>query len=221
MYIVSDSTILEKPTDSLSCTFVALFLVYIDVATCFWWCIFSFVWYLSAAKEWSTEAIEKVSTQLHAIVWSLSTVPLIFILISRNISLNELTGFCQISSYILVIFQLGFVTIGSSLGIFTSVALKNVRKALVYEGRCPYKLERLILRLGIISLGICTSLIFNLLCNIFDNLYALLIQVSLQFLSATFAALWVFSSKTFKSWNKLLCPSSRNKGLQNMPSTKI
>jgi len=219
--ICSGPTVLEKPTDSLSCTSLALILIYVDVATCLWWWIFCFVWYLSAAKEWSTEAIEKISTRLHALVWSLSTVPLIFVLISRNIDLNELTGFCQISSYSLVIFELCFVTIGFILAAFTSIALKNVREALVYEGRCPYKLERLILRLGVISLGICAGLFFSLLCNFFDNFYVVLLQVSLQFLSAIFASLWVFSSKTFRSWNKMLRPSTRNKGLHSMPSTKI
>ncbi|KAF5270682.1 hypothetical protein FQA39_LY01420 [Lamprigera yunnana] len=97
-FICLGVVLLEKPTDSLGCTSVALMLVYLDVATTVWWCVFSFVWYLSAAKEWSTEALEKISTKLHTFVWTTSTIPVVFILISRNIHLNELTGFCEISS---------------------------------------------------------------------------------------------------------------------------
>lgn len=213
---------LEKPTDSLACTGVALVLIYTDIAMCLWWCVFCFVWYLSAAKEWSTEALEKTSARLHALVWSTSTIPLVLVLISRDIGQNRLTGFCEITSVFLVVVEVAFVSAGCSLGVLTSVALKNVRKALILEGRCPYKLERLILRLGIISFGICAGLFVSLLCNFFENFYVILLKVSAQFASAIFAALWVFSSKTFKSWNKILCPSFRNKGLHtSMPSTKI
>ncbi|KAF5291436.1 hypothetical protein FQR65_LT01747 [Abscondita terminalis] len=170
-FICVDSSILEKPTDSLGCTSVALLLVYIDVATCSWWTVFCFVWYLSASKEWSTEAIEKISTKLHAFVWTFSTIPLVFILISRNIRSNELSGFCEISGTFLTVSQLLTVTIGFSLGIFTSIALKNVRVTLIDDGLSPYKLERLILRLGIISLGIFVCLFFSLTSNFFENFY--------------------------------------------------
>lgn len=184
-----------------------------------WWCVFSFVWYLTAAKEWSTEAIEKISTRLHAVVWSISTIPLIFVLINRNIELNQLTGLCQISSYQLLIFKLCFVVFGCCLGVITSIALKNVRKALLYDGKCPYKLERLILRLCIISVGIFLCLFSNLLCGFYmHNFYVVLVSVGLQFLCAIFASLWVFSSKTFKKWNKILRPTLRNK---SMPCTKV
>lgn len=219
--ICLDEILLEKPTDSLGCTSAALLLVYINVATSLWWSIFCFVWYLSASKEWSTEAIEKISSKLHAFVWTSSTIPLVFILISRNIRLNELTGFCEISSVFLIIFQLLIVAVGFGLGIFTSTALKNVRRALLQEGLSPFKLERLILRLGIISLGIFVCLVFSLISDFFDNFYVILLKVSLEFLHPIVASAWIFSSKTFKNWNRILRPKSRNKMLANLPTSKV
>lgn len=220
-FICLGATVLEKPTDSLGCTSVALLIVYLDVATTLWWTIFCFVWYLSAAKEWSTEALEKISAKLHAFAWALSTIPLVFILITRDIRLDELTGFCEIFCIPLTIVQLCVAGVGCCLAAFTSVALKNVRRALMYEGRSPFKLERLILRLGIISLGICVCTCFSLICNFFDNFYVTLLKISLQFLGAIISSSWVFSSKTFKNWNKILRPKSCQKILTHLPSTKV
>lgn len=198
-------------------------LLFCEIAFTLWWCVFCLVWFLSAAKEWSTEAIEKVSTRLHAAVWTLTTAAIIYTLLSNNIEANELTGFCEVKSHILVICKLGFAVLGSVLAVLTSVALKNVRRALVYlyAGRSPFKLERLIYRVGITSLGICVPLFICLLCNFFGTLTAMMVQLAMRLLSAIFAALWVFSSKTFKNWNKILRPALTNKGLREIPVTKV
>ncbi|XP_018327987.1 frizzled-4-like isoform X2 [Agrilus planipennis] len=202
---------IEKPTENLSCVCFALIIIYIDVAVCLWWSVFCFVWYLTAAKEWSTEAIENISTRLHALIWTLSMIPIINSLMYKNIESNKTFGFCFVSSSILIIFELCTITLGCALALMMSTALKNVRKALVCAGRSPYKLERLILRLSVISVGICVPLFVSLLCNFFDNFVVLLMKIAMQFLSAIFASLWVFSEKTFKSWNKVLKPVFRHK----------
>lgn len=199
---------METPTNSLVCILTALLLVYLDMATALWWCIFSFSWYLSAAKEWSTEAIERISFRLHASAWILSSLPLMSALLTENVAFDDTTGLCSLSSYIFTAFQFVSTFLGCFLAILTSFAMKNIRKALLYGGRSPYKLERLILRLAVISVGICVTLVSNLLSEYFViSFYVVLVGVALKCLCAIFASFWVFSTKTFKSWNKLLRPS--------------
>lgn len=207
---------------NLLCVSIALVVTFCEFAFCMWWCIFCLVWYLSAAKEWSTEAIERTSQVLHAVTWTTSTMPVIYALVSNNITINEFSGLCEINSYISIICQMIFVLAGAIMAVLTSVALKNVRKALIYAGRSPYKLERLIYRLGVISSGICFPLFICLMCYFVDTLTVALMKTCLRLLSAIFASFWVFSSKTFKSWNKILRPPfSNHKNLHSVPVTKV
>lgn len=216
-------TELAKPSDSLTCIAAALVLLFCEVAFALWWCVFCLVWFLSAAKEWSTEAIEKISTRIHACLWTLSSITVLYTLLTNDIVANQRTGLCQVKSHVLVIFQLVFVVFGSILAVLTSVALKNVRRALVYlyAGRSPFKLERLIYRLSVTNVGISVPLLVCLLCNFFDTQTATLVKVALRLLSASFAALWVVSSKTFKKWNKILRPTLANKDVREIPVAKV
>lgn len=216
-------TELAKPSDSLTCIAAALVLLFCEMAFALWWCVFCLVWFLSAAKEWSTEAIEKISTRIHACLWTLSSISILYTLLSNDIVANQRTGLCQMRSHVLVIVQLVLVVFGSILAVLTSVALKNVRRALVYlyAGRSPFKLERLICRLSVTNIGISVPLLVCLLCNFFDTQTAALVKVALRLLCAIFAALWVVSSKTFRKWNKILRPATANKELREIPVVKV
>lgn len=213
---------MDNAYDSLICICASLLTNFCDFSFSLWLCVFCFVWYLSASKEWSTEAIEKISKRLHGLVWTLSFIPIVYGLIWNNIQTNHFTGFCEMNSYFISGFQMVFVLLGAILAVITSVALKNVRKTLIYAGRSPFKLERLICRLGVISLGMFLPLFVSLLCGFFDTLSVALLKVGLRFLSVIFASLWVFSAKTFKSWNKILRPNFGGKRNGNTgPVTKV
>lgn len=68
-YTCAGNLAYEKPAESLSCVGISLILLFCDIAYTLWWTVFCFVWFLSAMKEWSTEAIERISSRLHAVVW--------------------------------------------------------------------------------------------------------------------------------------------------------
>lgn len=203
----------------------ALLLLFCEASFALWWFIFALVWFLSAAKEWSTEAIERISTRLHATVWITSVSITVHVLLSDYITTDEFTGLCVAKNNFLAIAEVAFVVLGAVFAVVTSVALKNVRKALVflYAGKPAFKLERLIYRVGITSLGMCVPLFVCLMCSFFDSLTTLMVSVGMRFLSAIFAAMWVFSSKTFRNWNKILRPAFAAKGLRagDIPVTKV
>lgn len=156
-------------------------------------------------KEWSTEAIEKVSTRLHAIVWSFSAIPMFYVLMSNHISINHLSGFCEVANKVLLLFQLFFMVISSILAVLTSVALKNVRKTLIIAGSSPVKLERLFYRLLVISIGISVPYLMYLMCQFYNNFTLTLVKLVLRQTSIIFATLWVYSPKTFEMWKELIC----------------
>lgn len=195
----------EKPAESLSCVGISLILLFCDIAYTLWWTVFCFVWFLSAVKEWSTEAIEKISTRLHAVVWIFSAIPMFYVLMSNHISVNHLSGFCEVTNKVLVFFQLFFMIISSILAVFTSVALKNVRRTLIIAGRSPLKLERLFCRLLVISIGISVPYFMYLMCQFYNTFTITLVKLVLRKTSIIFATLWVYSPKTFDMWRDLIC----------------
>lgn len=201
----------EKPAESLSCVGIALILLFCDIAYTLWWTVFCLVWFLSAMKEWSTEAIEKVSSRLHAIVWIFSAIPMFYVLMSNHISINHRSGFCEVTNRVLVAFQLFFMVISSVLALLTSVALKNVRKTLIIAGRSPLKLERLFYRLLVISVGISVPYLMYLMCQFYHTFTLTLLKLVLRKSSIIFATLWVYSPKTFYMWRDLICFCGKSK----------
>lgn len=207
----SGVSLLEKPAESLSCVGISLILLFCDLAYSLWWCIFCFVWFLSAMKEWSTEAIEKISTRLHTTVWIFSAIPMFYILMSNNININYLSGFCEVKTPALVLFQLFFMLVSCALAILMLIALRNVRNTLLLAGRSPEKLERLFYRLLIISLGIFIPHFLYLICQFYDTFTMALFKLVLRKISIIFSTLWVYSPKTFEMWNDLICFCKRKR----------
>ncbi|KAL1494223.1 hypothetical protein ABEB36_009851 [Hypothenemus hampei] len=204
-YTCTGNLAYEKPAESLSCVGIALILLFCDIAYTLWWTVFCLVWFLSAMKEWSTEAIEKVSTRLHGMVWTFSAIPMFYVLMSNHITINHLSGFCEVTNKVLVFFQLFFMVLSSILAVLTSVALKNVRKTLIIAGRSPVKLERLFYRLLVISIGISVPYLMYLMCQFYNTFSISLVKLVLRKSSIVFATLWVYSPKTFDMWRDLLC----------------
>lgn len=75
--------------------------------------------YLSAARKWVQEEIEKRSNYLHLISWGVPGIFTIFALITQKVDASELTGICSVGNsdpMALLIFvngpRLGFVVVG-------------------------------------------------------------------------------------------------------------
>ncbi|XP_050302630.1 frizzled-2-like isoform X2 [Anthonomus grandis grandis] len=214
-YTCTGNLAYEKPAESLSCVGIALILLFCDIAYTLWWTVFCFVWFLSAMKEWSTEAIEKISTKLHAIVWICSAIPMFYVLMSNHISINHLSGFCEVTNKVLVFFQLFFMILSSILAVLTSVALKNVRKTLMIAGRSPVKLERLFYRLLLISVGISAPYLMYLMCQFYNTFTLTLVKLVLRKTSIVFATLWVYTPKTFEMYRDLMCACKKSSDNDN------
>lgn len=221
--LISGEISLQKPYDNFTCVFIALLIVFLDFSYTLWWCALAYVWYLSASKEWSTEAIERISSKIHFGIWMTSLIPIITALFSNKMRINDFIGFCQFSTYILSLIQLLIVLIGIVLAVKTAIGLQRISETLVCARRPPYKLDKLICRLFIIGLGVCMPWLVSVLCQFFENknnIVVEMLKIGMKFLSYIFASFWVFSPKTFKTWNKFLRLKGRDKTVI-MPITKV
>ena len=109
--------------------------------------------------KWGYEAIGSYANLFHVIAWILPCIKTIFILITRKVDGDELTGVCFVGNQDLIAlaaFVLGpqftYLIIGTLFLIAGFVALFRVRNTVQRTNQAKAdKLERLIVRLGIFS----------------------------------------------------------------------
>lgn len=68
---------------------------YLTLSAASWWLVFALCWYLSTAKQWSSEALERKSGIFHVLAWVPPLAPPIGSLLWGAVETNELTGFCS------------------------------------------------------------------------------------------------------------------------------
>ncbi|KAJ2945411.1 hypothetical protein O0L34_g217 [Tuta absoluta] len=80
-------------------TCVAFFSLtyYFTLAADAWFANACVAWYLTAASEWSTEALERAAAYLHAVSWGWAGAWTAAALALRRVTADELTGTCGIS----------------------------------------------------------------------------------------------------------------------------
>lgn len=80
-------------------TCVAFFSLtyYFTLAADAWFANACVAWYLTAASEWSTEALERAAAYLHAVSWGWAGAWTAVALALRRVTADELTGTCGIS----------------------------------------------------------------------------------------------------------------------------
>lgn len=246
-YIAVDA--LQSPT----CTFVFLILYYLSMSAGIWWVILTLAWYLSAAKKWSSEALNSLSTYYHIAAWGIPAVYTQLALALHHVSGDELTGLCYISEPAILVYLIipytVLLLIGTVVGVFSAAALMKVRKEVREVGRNTIKLERLIARLTVFWSLYTMPAVGTLACLLYEwwqtpqahALQALraidcdapgcqldvprvsqititLLRLFLFLFVGISSGMWVWSSKTCRSWTKLFVspsctPSSKSRVL--------
>lgn len=81
---------------SINSQCLAYFIIvnYLIISASFWWLVFGLSWWLSSAKQWSQEALERKSGLFHVLAWLLPLASPIAALLFGAIRVNELTGMC-------------------------------------------------------------------------------------------------------------------------------
>lgn len=99
---------------------------YLLISATMWWLIFGVCWYLSTAKQWSCEALEKKSGLFHVMAWVVPFASPISALLRGNIQKFELTNFCTAKGFT-EIPALILLIVGAVLIFLALVALKRLK----------------------------------------------------------------------------------------------
>ncbi|XP_058445433.1 frizzled-3 [Malaya genurostris] len=131
-----ERTILHNPRkeliDLLECNITSQCLAYyiiknyLLISATTWWLIFGVCWYLSTAKQWSCEALEKKSGLFHVMAWVVPFTSPIGALLRGNIQKFELTNFCTAKGFT-EIPALILLIVGAILIFLALVALKRLK----------------------------------------------------------------------------------------------
>lgn len=97
---------------------------YLMLSAACWWLIFGLCWYLSAEKQWSSEALEQKAGLFHVCAWVPPLVPPIAALLFGAVKPNELTGLCSAPGYTEIPTLILLIT----GGIFIVLAAKSLKK---------------------------------------------------------------------------------------------
>ena len=109
---------------------LAYFIIinYLMISASFWWMVFGLCWWLSTAKQWSPEALERKSGLFHVLAWLVPLASPIAALLFGAIKKTELTGMCtavgftEIPSLILLV-------IGAIFIILSARSLRSLRSS--------------------------------------------------------------------------------------------
>ncbi|XP_058063203.1 frizzled-3 [Anopheles bellator] len=101
---------------------------YLVLSATTWWLIFALCWYLSTAKQWSCEALERRSGLFHVLAWVVPFAFPIVALLRGNIQRFELTGFCTgANGFVEELATLLLLLIGALLLVLALFALARLR----------------------------------------------------------------------------------------------
>ncbi|XP_035912815.1 frizzled-3 isoform X2 [Anopheles stephensi] len=108
---------------------------YLLLSASTWWLIFGLCWYLSTAKQWSCEALERKSGLFHVLAWVVPFAVPIGALLRGHIQRFELTGFCTARGFTELPVLL-LLLLGAALVSFALAALARLR--LCWNQRAPH-----------------------------------------------------------------------------------
>ena len=70
--------------ESGPCTLSFLLLFYSSTSGALWWLVLASSWYLSAARNWTSEALLGLASYFHLVAWALPPVPALLALIMHR-----------------------------------------------------------------------------------------------------------------------------------------
>jgi hypothetical protein len=216
------------------------------MAATIWWVILALTWFLAAGMKWGNEAIGSYANLFHVIAWILPCIKTIFILITRKVDGDELTGVCFVGNQDLIAlaaFVLGpqftYLIIGTLFLIAGFVALFRVRSTVQRTGQAKTdKLERLIVRIGIFSVLSTIPATAVIACYFYEyankeywyygkrdlavaepNFSIFVIKLFMSLFVGIISGMWVWSPKTVKSWKKFYYKVSGKRPPRRAPKT--
>ena len=221
------------------CAIVFLVQYFFSMAAIIWWVILALTWFLAAGMKWGNEAIGSYANLFHVISWTLPCIKTIFILITRKVDGDELTGLCFVGNQDLIAltaFVLGpeftYLIIGTLFLIAGFVAMFKVRARIQRDGNTKTdKLERLMVRIGVFSVLSTIPTTAVIACYFYEyankeywyygrretgiaepNISIFMLKTFMSLFVGIISGIWVWSKKTVHSWRTFYGNRCRRRG---------
>lgn len=221
------------------CAIVFLVQYFFSMAAIIWWVILALTWFLAAGMKWGNEAIGSYANLFHVIAWTLPCIKTIFILITRKVDGDELTGLCFVGNQDLIAltaFVLGpeftYLIIGTMFLIAGFVAMFKVRTSIQRGGNTKTdKLERLMVRIGVFSVLSTVPTTAVIACYFYEyankeywyygrretsiaepNISIFMLKTFMSLFIGIISGIWVWSAKTVHSWKRFYCNHCKRRG---------
>nr|CDJ88808.1 Frizzled and Frizzled protein domain containing protein [Haemonchus contortus] len=160
--------------ENTNCLFSFVFTYYFGTASCLWWLMFAFTWYLSASRKWVPEGIDACSSYLHLVAWGTAALMTIVVLVMQRVDASELSGICSVGNTdptALLAFSLiprsVFVFFGTCFVIAGFASMCRERDSFRRRGTDTSKLDKLMFKMGLFCLLYIFPAVTQILCDIY------------------------------------------------------
>ena len=172
-----ERSLIADGLDSAGCIVTFLLLYYFGLASTLWWVVLTFTWFLSAGRKWSSEAMQRYATHLHAVAWGVPAVLTVVAITLQTISGSELTGLCYISrrpiplaGLVIAPLAVALVT-GAFFLALGHASLVRIRRRMRNEGTNTHKLQTLMVRNGVYGLVYMAPAAGVVACYIYEYVH--------------------------------------------------
>lgn len=169
--------IIQEGVGNTWCIVVFLILYYFGMAGLIWWVNLTISFYLSSARQWSSEAIESKSNFFHIASWTIPAIKTIIILTLRKVDGDELTGTCYVGNqdtrsmiFFVLLPLLAYLTVGIIFILTGFIAMFRIRRDLKGEGTNVSKFDRLMVKIGTFSFLYTAPVSCVIGCLIYSNM---------------------------------------------------
>ena len=185
----SDTSVIRYATTGpAACTSVFLLIYFFGMASCLWWVVLTFTWFLAAGLKWGQEAIAAHAHYFHLIAWVVPAVQTIAALAVSAVDGDPVSGICYVGNEDLANLR-GFVLaplcayllFGACFLVAGFVAMFRVRRVirlrqlpLTTPATAPTstdKLDRFMVRIGVVSVLYIVPASTVVACLVYEQTY--------------------------------------------------
>ncbi|XP_058793567.1 protein smoothened-like [Phymastichus coffea] len=170
----------SEPKGDISCVLIFILVYYPLMSAIIWFVILTYTWHVSVQPCTKLNSrLDKKSAYFHLLAWCLPLMLTVGVLSMSEIDGDSMTGICFIGRYNYIVrlgFVLGPVVVAILIGPYFLIRsmIRLIILTITSEGiisnKASSKLRNTIIRMGMFSVAIFSSVIITIHCHLYDFL---------------------------------------------------